>query len=65
MQLKKKIFIKGKIISKSGILVGGTNSALEIGGIDKYVIRNPLDNMPYIPGSSIKGKMRSLMELRD
>jgi len=29
------------------------------------VIRNPIDNKPYIPGSSLKGKMRSLIELRD
>src|SRR5690606_15357641 len=32
-------------------------------GIDKGVIRNPLNNQPYIPGSSLKGKMRSLFEV--
>ena len=26
------------------------------------VVRNPVTNLPYIPGSSLKGKMRSLLE---
>lgn len=62
-KLEKKIIIKGQIIAQSGIMVGGSSSAFEIGGTDKQVIRNPLTKMPYIPGSSIKGKMRSLIEL--
>lgn len=64
-KLLKKILIEGEIIAESGILIGGTNSALEIGGVDKYVIRNPINDMPYIPGSSLKGKMRSLLELSE
>ncbi|MGB0524646.1 MAG: type III-A CRISPR-associated RAMP protein Csm3 [Flammeovirgaceae bacterium] len=62
-QLIKKIMIEGQIIAKSGIMVGGSNSALEIGGTDKQVVRNPVTNLPYIPGSTLKGKMRSLFEL--
>jgi CRISPR-associated protein Csm3 len=62
-QLIKKIIIKGEIIAKSGIMVGGSTSAFQIGGTDKQVIRNPINQMPYIPGSSLKGKMRSLLEL--
>lgn len=62
-KLIKKVIIKGEIIAETGLLIGGSNSALEIGGIDKYVIRNPINDMPYIPGSSLKGKMRSLLEL--
>ena len=62
-QLQKKIIFKGEIVALSGIMVGGSNSALEIGGVDKQVIRNPINNLPYIPGSSLKGKMRSLLEL--
>ncbi len=62
-QLIKKIIITGKIIAESGIMVGASNSAMEIGGIDKQVIRNPITKIPYIPGSSLKGKMRSLFEL--
>lgn len=62
-QLSKKIIIRGKIILLTGLHIGGTNSAMSIGGMDKSVIRNPLTNKPYIPGSSLKGKMRSLVEL--
>lgn len=63
IKLEKKIIITGEIIAESGIMVGGSNSAFEIGGTDKQVIRNPINKMPYIPGSSLKGKMRSLLEL--
>lgn len=62
-QLIKKIIITGEVIAKSGIMIGGSTSAFEIGGTDKQVIRNPINKMPYIPGSSLKGKMRSLLEL--
>jgi CRISPR-associated protein Csm3 len=62
-KLIKKIIITGKIIAQSGIMIGGSGSAMEIGGLDKQVIRNPVTNLPYIPGSSLKGKMRSLFEL--
>lgn len=65
MQLNKKLIISGKITALTGIAIGGTNAAMSIGGVDKGVIRNPLNNEPYIPGSSLKGKMRSLLELRD
>lgn len=63
LKLLKKIEIKGKIICKTGIHIGGTTTSLSIGGIDKSVIRNPLNNQPYIPGSSLKGKMRALFQI--
>ncbi|MBW1741474.1 MAG: type III-A CRISPR-associated RAMP protein Csm3 [Deltaproteobacteria bacterium] len=62
LQLEKKVFIKGKIITKTGIHIGGSSLGLQIGGADNVVIRNPITNLPYIPGSSLKGKMRSLLE---
>lgn len=65
MQLNKKLIITGKITALTGLAVGGTNAAMSIGSVDKGVIRNPVTNEPYIPGSSLKGKMRSLLELRD
>jgi CRISPR-associated protein Csm3 len=64
-QLNRKIIIEGKIIAESGIMVGASSGALEIGGTDKQVVRNPINKMPYIPGSSLKGKMRSLLELNE
>ncbi|MCB0573041.1 MAG: type III-A CRISPR-associated RAMP protein Csm3 [Saprospiraceae bacterium] len=62
-QLNKKIFIRGEIIAETGIMVGSSSTAFEIGGTDKTVVRNPVTKLPYIPGSSLKGKMRSLFEL--
>lgn len=56
------VFIKGEIECLTGLLIGGSDDSLKIGGIDKFVIKNPKDNKPYIPGSSLKGKMRSLLE---
>lgn len=63
IRLKKKIIFKGIIRLKTGLHIGGTNAALNIGGPDKFVVRNPITNIPYIPGSSLKGKMRSLVEI--
>ena len=65
IQLKKKIIYQGFITLKTGLHIGGTNAALNIGGPDKFVVRNPLNNIPYIPGSSLKGKMRSLVEIKE
>lgn len=65
IQLAHKVLIKGTIETLTGLHIGGSNTELSIGGIDSAVIRNPITNEPYIPGSSLKGKMRSLIELRD
>ena len=62
-KLIKKILYTGTIELKTGLHIGGTNAALNIGGPDKFVVRNPLNNIPYIPGSSLKGKMRALVEI--
>lgn len=64
-QLKKKIIVKGKIIAETGLHIGGTNSAMGIGGPDSVVVRNPIDNKPYIPGSSLKGKLRAMLDIAD
>lgn len=63
IKLTKKIVYTGTITLKTGLHIGGTNAALNIGGPDKFVVRNPINNVPYIPGSSLKGKMRSLVEI--
>ncbi|HOF99278.1 MAG TPA: type III-A CRISPR-associated RAMP protein Csm3 [Paludibacteraceae bacterium] len=63
IKLNKKINYTGTIVLKTGLHIGGTNAALNIGGPDNFVVRNPLTNVPYIPGSSLKGKMRALIEI--
>lgn len=62
IQLKGRVFLTFDIEAVTGLHIGGSDTGIEIGGVDKTVIRNPLDNRPYIPGSSLKGKMRSLLE---
>lgn len=61
--IKKKIVINGVLTTETGLSIGGTKDDIGINTQDNPVIKNPLTNQPYIPGSSIKGKMRSLMEL--
>ncbi len=56
--------LQGIIQVHTGLHIGGSQAGLEIGGRDNPVIRNPVDRKPYIPGSSLKGKMRSLFELQ-
>lgn len=58
----KFFFIEGEIDCLTGLHIGAGGSSIEIGGIDDPIIRNPLTELPYIPGSSLKGKMRSLLE---
>ena len=47
---------------ETGLHIGGGGENLDIGGLDKPVIRDPLTQQPYLPGSSIKGKLRSILE---
>lgn len=46
----------------SGLFIGGNDSGFDIGGADMSVIKNPLTKEPYIPGSSLKGKLKSLLK---
>ena len=50
------VVINGIIECITGIHIGGMSDNVGIGGIDSEVVRNPLTNNPYIPGSSLKGK---------
>lgn len=60
MKLIGKIIIKGSLITQTGLHLGGSKSSLNIGSIDNNVIKTA-KGVPYIPGSSIKGKLRSLL----
>lgn len=63
MKLNNILDISGRIILKSGLHIGAGNTELRIGGTDNPVVKHPHTNEPYIPGSSLKGKVRSLLEL--
>lgn len=56
-----KIEITGTIEVKTGIHIGASDGFAAIGAIDAPVAKDPLSALPYIPGSSLKGKLRSLL----
>ena len=71
--LQGVVSIKYRLRLKTGLHIGGAKENFEIGGVDNPVIKLPLEikfgdgwtipkDAPYIPGSSLKGKIRSLME---
>lgn len=56
--------ISGTITLKTGLHIGAGDIEMHIGGTDNPVIKHPFTHEPYIPGSSLKGKVRSLLELK-
>ena len=63
MQLHKKLIISGTMTLITGLRIGDSKDNVDIGGVDMPVVRRKDNNQPYIPGSSIKGKIRSLLEV--
>jgi CRISPR-associated protein Csm3 len=61
-RLLGRLLISGTLRAVTGLHIGGAAAGLNIGGLDNPVIRDPRTRLPYIPGSSLKGKMRSLAE---
>lgn len=64
MQLTQIQKITGTLVLESGLHIGAGDSEMRIGGTDSPVVKDPLTGQPYIPGSSLKGKIRSLLEWR-
>lgn len=62
IQLYGRVIIEGEIKAVSGLHIGRGKESISVGGIDNAVIREPISGNPYIPGSSLKGKLRSLAE---
>lgn len=56
-----KIQIKGKIELVTGMHIGGSSAFAAIGAVDSPIIKDVRTNLPMIPGSSLKGKMRALL----
>lgn len=56
--------ITGVIRCVSGLRIGGSDDLLQIGGTDLTCIKHPVTLKPYLPGSSLKGKMRSELEAK-
>ncbi len=64
MKLVTKHILKGNIKLETGLHIVGAKSSLDIGGLDSPVIKTA-KGVPYIPGSSLKGKIRSLLALKE
>ncbi len=62
MKLLKYKKITGRLRLVTGLHIGGSKEEIKIGETDNPVIKHPIDNFPYIPGSSLKGKIRTLLE---
>lgn len=61
MALQGKISITGKLKIITGMHIGGSSDFAPIGAVDSPFIRDPFTHAPIIPGSSIKGKLRTLL----
>jgi len=62
LQFKGKYILRGELCCVTGLHIGGSTEGIEIGGVDNPVIKDPLSEYPYIPGSTLKGKLRGLLE---
>lgn len=56
-----KIQITGVIETRTGMHIGGSSAFAPIGAVDSPIITDTLTNLPMIPGSSLKGKMRTML----
>lgn len=62
IKLFGRLILEMNITAITGLHIGGSSADLEIGGVDNPVIRDLITQKPYIPGSSLKGKVRSQLE---
>lgn len=65
INLYGRVVITGMINALTGLHIGKGKEGLMVGGLENSIIRDALTNIPFIPGSSLKGKLRSLAEKRD
>lgn len=56
-----KIQITGVLETKTGMHIGGSSAFSAIGAVDSPVIKDVRNGKPMVPGSSLKGKIRTLL----
>jgi CRISPR-associated protein Csm3 len=61
-RLRETRVLTGQIEVGTGLRIGANVEQMEISGLDNPILRNPATGEPYIPGSSLKGKLRSMAE---
>src|ERR1700678_334149 len=61
LQLIENLVLSGDVHCETGLHIGAGKGSLEIGGADNPVVKDAF-GLPYIPGSSLRGKLRALLE---
>jgi CRISPR-associated protein Csm3 len=61
LKLLGKLILAGELHCETGLHIGAGKGSLEIGGADNPVVKDAF-GLPYIPGSSLRGRIRSLLE---
>ena len=61
MRLQGKLIITATLELLTGLHIGASSDFAPIGAVDSVLIRDPLKKQPIIPGSSLKGKLRTLL----
>lgn len=68
LRFTENVVIKGQILVRTGMHIGGLKDSVKIGGVDSPVVTvdilgdgSSISEKPYIPGSSLKGRMRNLL----
>jgi CRISPR-associated protein Csm3 len=61
LKLIGKLILEGELHCETGLHIGAGKGSLEIGGADNPVVKDAFGR-PYVPGSSLRGRMRSLLE---
>lgn len=56
-----KLILEADLTCDTGLHIGAGKGSLEIGGADNPVVKDAFGR-PYVPGSSLRGKLRSLLE---
>jgi CRISPR-associated protein Csm3 len=61
LKLIGKLILEGELHCQTGLHIGAGKGSLEIGGADNPVVKDSFGR-PYVPGSSLRGRLRSLLE---
>src|SRR5580693_427687 len=61
LQLIGKLILSGDLHCETGLHIGAGKGSLEIGGADNPVVKDAF-GVPYVPGSTLRGRLRSLLE---
>ncbi|MBV8819974.1 MAG: type III-A CRISPR-associated RAMP protein Csm3 [Acidobacteriaceae bacterium] len=61
LKLIGKLILEGNLECQTGLHIGAGKGSLEIGGADNPVVKDAF-GLPYIPGSSLRGRLRALLE---